>query len=81
MLGRHQSELMSSLEQVSKRGWALIEWWKLYLWYGVEKIRKEPYRDIQSRWEELDGGALEVATMPDGLLLLDREPEDIAKRT
>ena len=79
---RHENELLSGLEKVSSQGWAFIEWWKLYLWYEVEKIRKEPYRDIKLKWEEVgDGGSLYVRETPGGLLLLDGEPVDVDTKT
>ena len=82
MLGRHQSQLMLILEEVSERGWSFIDWWKMYRWYGVKKIRKEPYRDIKDRWEEMTGGdELYVVEMnPWGLLLMNREPTEISKK-
>jgi hypothetical protein len=82
MLGRHQSELMTVLEAVHERGWGLIERWKLYLWYDAKKLRKEPYRDISAKWEEVSGGAiLRVADTEDGLLLLSKKTDPISART
>lgn len=83
MLTRHVNQLMEILEGVSKQGWGFIEWWKLRLWYGVEKLKKEPYRDIAARWEELvgDDKALRAMSTPSGLLLLGEEPLEFSVYT
>jgi hypothetical protein len=82
MIVRHASELLTTLETVQRRGWALVEWSQLYLWYGIKKIKKEPYRDIADRWDELPDtvGSLYVRDVSGGLLLLRDEPESIDNR-
>ncbi len=77
MSTRHQGQLMGVLDEVWNRGWGLVEWWKLRLWYGVKKLKKEPYRDIAERWAELTNGApLRVVNTDEGILLLGLEPAD-----
>jgi hypothetical protein len=84
MTSTHEEEMIRILEQVRHSGWGFLEWWKLYLWYGVEKLRKEPYRDISSKWEKLSGNPrydLRVSDTRNGLLLVGRPVQDIDERT
>jgi len=78
---RHMNQLMGTLDEVANRGWAFVDWWKLRLWYGVKKLRKEPYRDIQDKWKEINGAApLKVVNCgSEGFLLLSIEPSDISE--
>ncbi len=53
MQKRHEDLLGLRLDTLYITGITSITWQELYLWYGVDKIRKAPYRDIQDRWERL----------------------------
>lgn len=53
MLKRHQDQLMSRLDELYCRGTTFIAWSEIYHWYGLERIVKAPYRDIQDRWKGL----------------------------
>lgn len=53
MQKRHEDQLGLRLDTLYITGITSITWQELYLWYGVDKIRKAPYRDIQDRWERL----------------------------
>ena len=54
MLKRHEDALLSRLDIVVVGGFALIEWWELYLWYGVKRIDKGIWRDLKTRLLELE---------------------------
>lgn len=68
MLKRHEDALANILDQLDHIGWAEIEWWKLYQWYGVERLTRRIYRDIRDRYLE-DGDEVELH-MYDGHKLL-----------
>ncbi len=53
MIKRHENQLWSRLDELYAKGTTSISWGELYHWYGVEKIRKAPWRDIAARWEQL----------------------------
>lgn len=52
MLKRHEDALMNALEDLNAVGWVEIEWWKLYQWYGAERLTKKIYRDLRTRYLE-----------------------------
>jgi len=82
MTSRHLSQLMGVLDEVANRGWGLLEWWKLRLWYGVKKLKKEPYRDIAEKWAELTNGAeLRVVSTSEGILLLGQKTSSFEEWT
>jgi hypothetical protein len=78
---RHENDLMAMLEEVQYRGWAHVETWRVYLWYNIDKIRKEPYRDLKRRWSELAGSKqhLYVSWTESGLLLVGSQVKEIAE--
>lgn len=53
MLKRHQDQLWARLDELYANGTTSFSWGELYHWYNVQKIRKEPWRDIKARWEQL----------------------------
>jgi hypothetical protein len=72
MESRHKDELLAALEEALGRGWVLLGWWKVYGWYGIKKLRKEPYRDMLANWEAVAGKGkpLSVVNTREGLLLI-----------
>jgi len=50
---RHEQQLWMRLDELFAKGTTTVSWGEIYHWYGVEKIRKAPWRDIQARWKEL----------------------------
>jgi hypothetical protein len=53
MQQRHLAQLLELLEQVALDGAATLRWEKVYLWFGVERIRKSVYAGIQEQWDDL----------------------------
>ena len=75
MLKRHEDALMQRFDTVAKRGFAYIDWWELYLWYGMERLSKAVWRDLRDRFAEVipAKSAAELYiydSAPDGLLLI-----------
>lgn len=51
---RHrEAQLRQALDQVWLTGSVLIRWDEFYLWTGVQRIAKKPWRDVYRLWEEL----------------------------
>lgn len=53
MLKRHEDSLMERFDIVALRGFATIERWELNLWYGMERISKNVWRDLRDRFNEV----------------------------
>ena len=60
MLKRHEDALMCRFDAVTQLGWSRIQYWELYLWYGVERIGKKVWRDLQRRFDEDNEGDLYI---------------------
>lgn len=51
---RHrQQHLRQALDQVWLTGSTAIRWDEFYLWTGVQRIAKKPWREVYAIWEEL----------------------------
>ena len=74
MLKRHEDALMQRFDAVANRGFAYVEWWEVYLWYGMERLSKTVWRDLQDRFEETAGkngkGELWVHENQTGMMLV-----------
>lgn len=54
IMERHREvQLRQALDQVWLTGSVLIRWDEFYLWTGVQRIAKKPWRDVYRLWEEL----------------------------
>ncbi len=53
MQKRHADQVWDRLDQLYANGTTSISYGELYHWYDVQKIKKTPWRDIQTRWAEL----------------------------
>ena len=54
MLKRHHADqLMAKLDQLYRYGATFISWGDIYYWYNIDRISKKPWRDIETRWQEL----------------------------
>jgi hypothetical protein len=49
---RHDEQLTARIEEVANNGWAFIEWWEAYLWYNQQKLGKNFWRDLKSRFDD-----------------------------
>jgi len=70
MLERHENALNDFLEKVLKEGFAVIEKWKLLLWYGQEKYTITIRRDINTRWNKYSKNELIFAESNQQILLM-----------
>jgi len=52
MIKRHEDALAQRFDAVVDKGFAFIEWWELYRWYGLERISKAVWRDLRDRFVE-----------------------------
>ena len=52
MLRRYEDALSNRLDKVAEHGWAFIAWWEMYLWYNVDRLGKNVWRDIRDRFME-----------------------------
>ncbi|WP_149137279.1 primase-like DNA-binding domain-containing protein [Cupriavidus campinensis] len=51
---RHrEAQLRQALDEVWLVGSKAIRWDEFYLWTGVQRIAKKPWRDVYRIWEEL----------------------------
>jgi hypothetical protein len=50
---RYDDILTSRIEEVSRYGVSKIEDWELRLWYGLQRIGKATYRDLNDRFERM----------------------------
>jgi hypothetical protein len=76
MLKRHEDALASRIDKVTQHGWALLEWWELYLWYDMDRLGKKVWRDLHDRFREQNEkvkGELHFYEGVDGLLLIHPE--------
>lgn len=53
MIKRHQDQLWERLDQLYANGTTFISWGEIYHWYNVQRIVKEPWRDMQAKWQDL----------------------------
>lgn len=73
MIKRHEDALMARIDALSWRGITEIEWWELSAWYGLERITKTVWKDINVRFAEVqdgDDGEIELIDRPDKVILL-----------
>ncbi|KWA84144.1 hypothetical protein WL29_22535 [Burkholderia ubonensis] len=45
--------MRQALDEVWLTGSTTIRWDEFYLWTGVQRIAKKPWRDVHAIWEEL----------------------------
>ena len=73
-LKRHEDAPMQRFDAVANLGFAYIDWWELYLWYGMERLSKAVWRDLRNRFAETageeDGAELWIYEADKGLLLI-----------
>lgn len=49
---RHEELLKARLEDAALHGCSHITQQELYLWYGVQKVAANTYRDLVRKWDE-----------------------------
>lgn len=49
----HDAALQHHIEEAFHRGWSLVPWWSLYLWYDMRRLGRNAWRDIRDRWHEI----------------------------
>ncbi len=49
----HESSLNAALDQLYLQGSTAILWEHLYLWYNVQRLNRNVYRDLIERWQRL----------------------------
>lgn len=86
MIKRHVDQLWARLDELYANGTTFISWGELYHWYGIKRIAKAPWRDIQARWQELLEEKREkyadpqIAEVPGGIsFFFCREPGQLSK--
>ncbi|WP_109476639.1 hypothetical protein [Paraburkholderia sp. C35] len=51
---RHrEAQLRQALDQVWLTGSVIVRWDEFYLWTGVQRLAKKPWREVHRIWEEL----------------------------
>jgi hypothetical protein len=72
MLRRLEDALLQRIDAVARRGFAFVEWWELNSWYGVERISKNVWRDLRTRFLEVaqEGADLAFCEAPNGVMLI-----------
>jgi hypothetical protein len=50
---RHEELLKARLEDAALHGCSHISQQELYLWYGVQKVAANTYRDLVRKWDEV----------------------------
>jgi len=53
MMKRHVDQVWARLDELYVKGTTFIGWGELYHWYGIERISKAPWRDLNAKWEQL----------------------------
>jgi len=53
VIKRHVEQVWTRLDELYAKGTTFIGWGELYHWYDVKRISKAPWRDLQTRWQEL----------------------------
>jgi hypothetical protein len=80
----HEMQLRQALDQVWVTGSVLIRWDQFYLWTGVRRIAKKPWRDIYRLWEELcsawEINTIELEVMSHDNFVVLRRPWDPEER-
>lgn len=73
MQKRHENILQSRIEEVSRVGWSVIQFWEAYRWYDAERLGKSFYRDLNDRFVEENGEGSKLHIYPgdSALLLID----------
>lgn len=86
MLKRHADQLWARLDELYANGTTFISFGELYHWYDIQRIAKAPWRDIQSKWQELLENKQEkyvdpqVAEVPGGIsFFFSRKPGQLSK--
>ena len=61
MIRRHEDELMNRFDALYANGWTQFTRDELLLWYGLVRMTKTVYADLNDRWERtLDSYAKEA---------------------
>lgn len=71
----HDALVQHHIEEAYNRGWTVIPWWALYVWYDMERLTKTAWRDILDRWRAVTNGdasepILRVYRGAEGVLLV-----------
>jgi hypothetical protein len=87
MIKRHQDQLMARLDQLYANGTTFMSWGEIYHWYGIQRIAKTPWRDIQNRWHGLldekdeKHSDLQIIEIPGGItFFFPRQPDRLSQR-
>lgn len=51
----HEDERQLFIEELTARGWATIEWFKVYNWYGLQRLSKAKSADLYNEIAEAVG--------------------------
>jgi DNA-directed RNA polymerase delta subunit len=54
MLSQRENELRNRIDEVVYLGYTRIAWWELRAWYGLERISKNVWRDLQDRFRQAE---------------------------
>lgn len=87
MLRRHVDQLMTRLDELYIEGVTYISWGEVYHWYGIERITKKIWGDIDERWETLleekdeDYVAVQVAEVREGVTLVAKKLKKLRERS
>ena len=87
MLRRHTEQLWARLDQLYANGTTFVSYNELYHWYNIKRLAKAPWRDINSRWQELLEEKEEeyvdplIAELPGGIsFFFCRKPDRLSKK-
>lgn len=53
MIKRHADQLWARLDQLYAHGTTFISLGEIHHWYNVQRLAKEPWRDLRGKWEQL----------------------------
>jgi len=53
MIKRHADQLWERLDQLYANGTTFISLGEMYHWYNIQRLAKEPWRDLKGKWESL----------------------------
>jgi hypothetical protein len=86
MIKRHVEQLWTRLDELYANGTTFISYGEIYHWYNIQRIAKAPWRDMQSRWQDLleEKGEKysdpQIAEVPGGIsFFFSRNPGQLSK--
>ena len=76
MLRRYDDALANRFDEVVVKGFAFMEWPEIYRWYGIERITRSIWKDLNDRFEDAHRGdkgnyTLWISELATGVLLID----------